>query len=424
MNAADFLSHLRKNHSEVNILNLLKDLIPFLIVVFLFFIPFPHTTAIKEIAFYLSVLITLVLAVGRNIHFDFSTPLSLPFALLLGWAGLGIVFALNRENTAGDIYAHLIKYLALFFLIYNFFGTRRRLVYLIWIVIASAAVFSIWGPIYFYGTLGNNISTKFGLERFTEVPSNIIGICTIPGILFSLNLLSRGKTFYLKIILLLCLLAASAVTILTQTRSAFFAVLVSLGLVLPRNRKTMLPLILILSAMVIFLPIKDRLKPEAIEEKLKGDNRIKIIYTYFEMVKDYPITGIGFGMQTYYDEGLLTKYNTRVPEKYRQSFLHKAPHNLLVDVTVRLGFVGLAIYLYIFFIYSRMTWTNIRHGKDDFIQSWSLCSFAAFMSYFIIGMFENVASGPPALVLHLLFAMTAILWKLRKEAAEASISKK
>ncbi len=415
MNTADFLSHLRKKHLEINVLTLLKNLIPFLIVVFLFFIPFPHTTAIKEIAFYLSVLITLALALGRNIHFDFSTPLSLPFALLLGWAGLGIVFALNRENTVGDIYAHLIKYLALFFLIYNFFGTRRRLVYLIWIVIISAAAFSIWGAIYFYGILGKNISIKFGLTQFPEMPTNIIGICTIPGILFSLNLLPREKTFYLKIVLLLCLLAASASTLLTQTRSAFFAMLVSLGLVLPRNRKVVLPLILILSAAVIFLPINDILKPDAIERKLKGDDRINILYTFFEMAKDFPATGIGFGMQTYYDEALLTKYNARVPEKYRQPIPYNAPHNLLMDVTVRLGLVGLAIYLYIFFVYSKMTWTNIRHGKDDFIQSWSLCSFASFVSYFIVGMFENFASGPPALVLHLLFAMTAILWKMRTE---------
>jgi O-antigen ligase len=130
------------------------------------------------------------------------------------------------------------------------------------------------------------------------------------------------------------------------------------------------------------------------------------------MVIDYPITGIGFGMQTYYDENLLNKYNERVPAKYRQRPLHKAPHNLLVDIAVRTGLVGLALFLYIIFKFFQVSWQIIKSGKDDFIRHWGFCFLAAFVAVFIQGQFENILSGPPVIILYTIFALMTILWHM------------
>jgi O-antigen ligase len=134
------------------------------------------------------------------------------------------------------------------------------------------------------------------------------------------------------------------------------------------------------------------------------------------MVKDHPLTGIGFGMQTYFDENLLNKYNERVPIQYRQSDPVKAPHNLVVDIAVRVGIVGLLFFFCIIFVFGRMGRQIIKSGKDDFTGHWGLCFVAAFVAVFIQGLFENTMSGPPAIILYVIMAMMTILWRLNAES--------
>jgi O-antigen ligase len=134
------------------------------------------------------------------------------------------------------------------------------------------------------------------------------------------------------------------------------------------------------------------------------------------MTKDYPIAGIGFGMQSYYDKALLDEYNARVSIKYKQHVPIKAPHNFLVDVAVRTGLVGLGLFLYILFASIRMSWNVIRQAKDNFLSDWALCCMGALFAILIQGLFENTMSGPPAIVLYAIFAMMTILWRLNTES--------
>ncbi|MBU4034381.1 MAG: hypothetical protein KKG34_06240, partial [Proteobacteria bacterium] len=50
--------------------------IPVLLGIFVFMVPFPHTTTIKEICFYLSVSLVVVLFLARKIKLSFQTPLA------------------------------------------------------------------------------------------------------------------------------------------------------------------------------------------------------------------------------------------------------------------------------------------------------------------------------------------------------------
>jgi O-antigen ligase len=121
-------------------------------------------------------------------------------------------------------------------------------------------------------------------------------------------------------------------------------------------------------------------------------------------------------MQTYFDENLLNKYNERVPIKYRQADPLKAPHNLVVDIAVRVGIVGLLFFFYIIFVFGRMSLQIIKSGKDDFTGHWGLCFVATFVAVFIQGLFENTMSGPPAIIFYTIMAMMTILWRLKAES--------
>jgi hypothetical protein len=161
-------------NSKEKILNILNQSVPVLMGIFLFFNPFSHTTAIKEICFYLSVFIVLILIWFRKIDFSFKSPLTLPFVLFTIWAFIGLFSALYKMNSIHDFYAYLLKYLAIYYIMTNFFNSAKRLVIMSWIIIVSTIIFSIGGMGYFYLVMGNNISTT--RMTFQETSINIIAM--------------------------------------------------------------------------------------------------------------------------------------------------------------------------------------------------------------------------------------------------------
>ncbi len=394
--------------------------IPILLGIFIFFNPYPYVTAIQEISFYGSVLILLNLILLKKTDFSWRTPLSIPFLLFVLWSFCGLFFALNKGNSIHDFYAHLIKYVIVFYLLFNFFKTKERLLILIWIILISTAIYSIWMMVYFYLILGNVLSTKLGYFM-DEIPSNIVGISTLFAMLLSIYQLTKEKIVYRKIILAICLCATTIATLATQTRGAILAMFVSLLLSIPRNKKTVTVFFLFLAIAIFSMPLKDILTPQALMDRFRVGDREKIWYCFGEIIKDHPITGIGFGMETYFDENLLTNCNERVPIEYRQPIPIKAPHNLIVDIAVRVGIVGLLLFFYIIFVFGRMSLRIIKSGKDDFIGHWGSCLVATFVAVFIQGLFENTMSGPPAIIFYTIMAMTAVLWHLNVELPATTV---
>ena len=402
-----------------NIFAALKMSVPVLMGMFLFFTPFSHTTAIKEICFYLSVFIVLILICSKKVDFSFKSPLSLPFALFTVWAFIGLFFALYKENSIHDFYAHLLKYLAIYYIMINFFNSGKRLIILSWIIIVSATIFSIVGLGYFYPVLGNSILTK--RMTFQETPIGIIGFVSVFALLLSVHLLPRTGLLYKKILLLISFTVTSIVTVMTLSFGTLLSMILSILVLFPKNKKIVVfTLLLSITVLVIatlnFKTAKSRMSLNFIQNKLQNEERIKIWHTYFEIIKDYPISGIGFDMDDmWHDQNLWDKHSARIPSKFRTT-TKWVPHNILLSITVRLGIVGLGFYLYIIFVFVRMSWDVIKRGKNDFIKSWGLCVTAAFVAWLIKGMLEPALSHVPAIINYTLFAMMTILWKLNSEA--------
>lgn len=394
---------------------LLNTSLPFLIGVHIFSNPFPQLTAIEEISFYVSVFVLLILLSLRKTTLSFKTPLTTPFILFVLWAIFGLFFALNKPNTIHDIYAHLLKYLMVYFLLVNYFDSFRRFEILRDLIILSTTIFALYLLIYFYVMLNYSFTVKLGYIMPWEIPSNLIGVLTIFALLLALNIYNF-KGF--KICKLICVIPASILlftTLATQTRAAILALLVAVVACFINNKKMIAVFLVSFLLIVSLMPVKDRLSPDSLASKLRSDDRGNIWYTFWEIIKDRPVIGIGFGMQTYSDENLLKKYNQLVPSLYRQPVPHKAPHNLIVDITVRMGFVGLAIFFYLIYRVLRMARDIMKYGRNLFVKKWALCLIAALVAWLIQSMFENTASGPAAMVFFIILAMMTILWNLREE---------
>lgn len=409
----DKAPQLSEQSTREKIFKILKLSVPILMGIFIFFNPFSHTTSIKEICFYGSVIIVLILICFKKIDFSFKSPLTLPFALFTAWAFIGLFFALYKENSIHDFYAHLLKYLAIYYILVNFFNSRKQLTIMSWTIIISATIFSIGEIYYFYFMLGNSFSAKL-VTGLPEIPVNWVGFITVPAAIFSLHHIITASNLYVKTISFISLFPLCILSVLTQARSAVLALFLSVVILCFKNKKILIACLGIILIVIYISPLKNRF----IHANPITGLRLDINYTTLEIIKDFPIIGIGFGMETYRNvEGInLKRYNEQVPEKYRQVSIHNDPHSMPFSIAVRTGLIGFALFLYILFISFKMCWECIRHGKDDFIKRWGMCVASVFVVVIVIGIFEPFFSHVPEVVFYTTFAMITIIWKrMRRE---------
>jgi len=214
---------------------------------------------------------------------------------------------------------------------------------------------------------------KLFVDRFTNpafLPYrtyiHVFGAITAISLFYSETAASR-KLFYA-----LCISINVLATFLSQTRSAIIALMAALYLLLivKRKYKQLVLITVVLLTAVYFSPVKARFMDER-----EYTVRIANYYLYSAIIRDYPITGIGFGMQTYQDPKLnIDSYNDYVPEKIRVSPPILSPHNTFFDIAARLGLIGLGLYVFIIFASVKMLFVVIRNRANPFLREWGFAS--------------------------------------------------
>lgn len=390
---------------------------------FVFFSPFPRITSIKEICFYAGVGLCAMLAIARKHPFSYQTPLSLPLMLLAGWALVGVFFSLDVENSFHDWYSHLVKYLLLYFALIHCFPTRKDLVVLARLVVASAALFSVLGLVYYYGILHHPLETRFGMhftegrDLFAESPTNLIGVLTVFAIVLAIQLVRIEKVPLHRNVAAVCILPLAAATLLTQTRSSLLALFVAIFVLLFSRRKLLLAVTGFLLIAVLVTLGKDRLEPG----NIVGNERLGFYGITLQIIGENPLTGTGMGIQIFDEVIDRHHYNNRLPEAYRlegwQVDEFAAPHNLFLSVAMRLGIPGLAFFLFLLTAAVRTCIRLIRDGNDFFLRSWGYAVLSALCMFLVKGLFEPIFNHFPEVVFFTVFSMITILWRLHTKAA-------
>ncbi|OPY84128.1 MAG: O-Antigen ligase [Smithella sp. PtaU1.Bin162] len=414
------LSLFTEKHEKL--FKILNHVVPVMIGIFIFCTPFPYTTAVTNISFYGAILLALFLLIFGFRKFTFQTPLTYPLIVFFLWSALSIVWALNVENTLSDVRGHLLNYIFLYFLLINFFRTKRQLDILAWVIVLSATFFSVGGMIYYYVILNNPVDlTRLGqvinsINISSELPGNMIGTLNITAILFCLYLFRYTSNRHQQVVIILCASACFVAMILTQSRGTLIAIIVAMsGLFLLMGRKKLFAVFLIIViAGVFFLPVKNMLDKNRLNF-ISFDERLKINYVTYEVWKDYPLMGIGFGMRTFDDNINKEAYVKKIPEKNRPVTINTT-HSWLLDITLRLGLIGLILFLLIIFVFIKMCIKVIRRARDESIRHWGIYVLIAFAAYFIIGLAEPVfLFTASALIFYIFLAMITILSRLSQE---------
>lgn len=401
--------------ADFELSKVLAQSIPVLVGVFVFFNPFPHNTAIKEITYYLSILSVFILIILRKINFSFKTPLMIPFSLFILWSFIGLFFALDKKNSIHDFYSHLLRYIILYYIISNYFKSYKLLSRLSWIVILSTTIFSLGIIIYFYFILGLSMSNRLGSYAniaLNQTPLNVICILVLFATILSFyKLFTEKYLFYRHLILIFCILNLFVVVLLTRSSAALMAIIIGCIPLSLKSQKHLIAFLGITFAGIILLVSFFSSFKDLIVYRINTDPRVPTMYVAAEVIKDHPIIGIGFGMQTFGKLDLI-EYQKKIPPKYHQpGVIVTDPHNMLLDITVRLGVVGFVLFCFITFSFFKMCWEIVKYGKDNFVKNWGNCLAAALIAVFVIGLFQPIFSHMPEVVICTIFSMTTVVWR-------------
>ncbi|HTP04399.1 MAG TPA: O-antigen ligase family protein [Nitrospirota bacterium] len=377
--------------------------------IYIFIISFPYRTALQEICFYSSLAFLALLYGFKKQSISFNTPLTGPFLFFAVWVFGSLFFSINKQNSFHDFFAYLIKDMALFFLVYNIFGSKKKFVLLTWLIIVSAGIFSFGGMIYFYWILKKPLGERLGLPE-VGLGVNYIGYVTVLALAFSATHVLHFRTSLGTRISFFSVAGATLATLFTVTKGTILGCMPLLVILFAKKRVLVLVAVIV-ALLILAMPVKRMFTADTVTAMISEKNdRPMIWYNYIQMIKDYPVTGIGFGMQTYTPE-LLNSY----AKKHYEMIQFYAPHNTFVDVAVRCGVPGLVLFLYILFAFFRTGLGLIRNSEDLFIRKWALCLMAVFASYLIQGLFSDLLLGIQIKYFFILLAMMAILWKLHAE---------
>jgi len=387
--------------------------VAWLLGAFIFFNPIPHTTAVKEILFYASLGAFLCLAAGRVVRPGLRSPFSWLFLLIVLWGLAGLGFALDRGNSLHDLFVHLIKLMVLYLLLVQFFPSRRHVEWLHAVVVLSVTLFCVGGLVYYYVILGHDLTERFGHSlrySFYEMSANYMGYSTVFAASLALASALREQRRALRIGFGLCFLILVVATLLTQTRGAILALLLVIIVPLLSEKRWVLLGALILFCLGTLMATGKSDRFDA--RQFLHNERLGTSLMYLELVKDHPVTGIGFGMELLQQKEFLEPYYNRVPKEYRDPAFRVSPHSLYLDVTVRLGVVGLVLYLAVITTALRLLVRTLRGATDGWLRGEALCLLAAFAAYLLQALFADASFGSPAVVFYLQLALITILYRL------------
>ena len=397
-----------------------ERLIVLLLGIFIFFNPFPHTTTIKEICLYLSVALAGALIFFKKTHCSLSSPLAIPFALYILWAFASIFWAVDRTNTVHDFYAHLLKHMAVYYLIINYYASKKRLTLLAWIVLISTSIFTIKGMVNFYLIMDHPISAR--LIPVEGAPINSSATLALFSVFLSLLLIQQEKHTFFKLLLSICFTGTLLATILSYTRGVLLALIVStivLFFLISKNRKKIIVVSLLIAVVVGAFystsPWYERLKLRSLMENY----RFVIYYTCYEIFKDYPITGVGFGMKTF-EKHMWHQYNPKVPQKWQVKKPAQTPHSFAFSILVRLGIVGIVIFGFILVKIFQMNRVLLQSTQEE-VRNWGAYLVVSFIGMLISGLFGSILHGAAAYNVYIVLAMITVLWQLTKNSKKNGV---
>jgi len=326
---------------------------------FAYALPFAQLTAVFT-------LLSLFFSKEPRTRFP-ATPLTVTWILLLIWMGITTATAFNPEAALSS-YIQLLKIQLFCFLTILLMGSRERINMLVWVIVISIGIFGVKGGIFtittggqwkVYGPSGSFIQENNGLALAT--------LMVLPLVAY---LRTQTENVWIRRALLVSMLLMAVSIAGSHSRGAFVAAF-GLGFFLwlktPRKLLTG-PIIVILTVVVILaMPegYRERMRTiETYQEDASAMNRIAA-WTMSIRIASRNITGGGFKL---WSAESWRAYGGDLKNMARGN---RAAHSIYFGMLAEQGWLGLMLFLLVFFLTWRSGSWIIRNSRTCPSLSWA-----------------------------------------------------
>lgn len=357
----------------------------YLLSILLFLLPFERITTVKEIIFFLLLSLFLFekLFFSKDFKRYFIKNIEVNIVLIISffWAMITLLNAINQPYSFNEVITKMSKQYILYFIAFCVVSEidERRIKTLFYLLILSSIIMSIYGCYQFYN---NPIFFQNRVSGFTGAFYRLatLFVLTLP---FYLLLIIQSKK-YLRFILLFLFLFIVLSLFFTFTRSAWIAtiveILIFVFIFLKRYRKAILVFTVIIITIVVVLSYFSVL-PKKILIRGSEKPRIEALNLSIDVIKKYPLTGIGYGKKTF------SFYYPSVEE-----VMHS--HNIFINTAVETGLVGALIISIGFFLVLRDLYRGIFCINEK--KKLYLVTFlAAITGFLVLNLFDYMYHGWP-----------------------------
>ena len=383
-----------------------ERVVPFLVLINIALNPFPHTTSIREFSYYSSVALLIFYFQRYRDWSALKTPFALPVALFTGWAFIGLFWALDVNSSLHDIRSHLLKYIVLFLLLTIFFNSRVKIRLLFWAIVVSVMVSGFHDMYYFYVVGKNTFLTRMCIIQ--QLPCGPMGLMALIALSLVVHLFRTGEGLWGKCVLAVCFGGLFLILFVTQMRSLMVALPFVILALFWDNKKLLsaVMLIMIFFILIFFTQVRP------LDNGIQNADRLTINYMSLLLIKEHPIIGIGFNIDTPGNKEIIDHeaLRARVPQKFKtEAVEYTNPHNIWLGMAVRLGLVGLLFFILIVIKGGMICFAGIKKNDNQELRLTGQLCLCLLVLFSIYGLFNEVFMHFLEALLCVLFAIIAWL---------------
>lgn len=317
-------------------------------------LPFAPTMGLVAAVLYTTLCLFLKVICGkRSIKLDLLDWSVLAFMILMFFGG---VVAMSRASMKPMLV--YVAFMLGYFLVVNLIRSREWLARCVVGIIASCTLVSLYGL--FQNFFGIAETTWQDADMFSSIKGRVVSTFENPNVLAEYLIMALplmlavfiiAKSNKSRILTAFCGVCAVGCLIYTWSRGAWLGFIFGVIIfMLMYSKKTLAAMLFVLLG-VPFLPF---VLPASITQRFLsignlGDSstsyRVNIWKGVFAMLKDYFVTGIGIGNDSF----------RLVYPAYALSAIETAPHshNLYLQIVVEIGIFGLIVFLALLFIWAQ-----------------------------------------------------------------------
>jgi O-antigen ligase len=363
-----------------------ESLILFAPAAYLFILPLAHTTALRSIAFGVSILCLLWYL---RSHTTPPMPLKIPFAVWFAIAVLSLIVAVYPEYSIGEIKSEIVYGILTFAIFFSLTRGHRELNLWINVLAASSLVVGTFALVQFgRGISPYEVGTYGGAVHYSTYLALVIPIFLASSLLWP----GRRRVAMLGLVFFLLITAYGS-----KNRGFWIALIVELGIfgyiylrslnLNVARRKLILAIIasaLIVIAVAFVTVAGERLGTEGranevISDTIKNDLRPKLWKDSVRWIVERPWTGAGFG------RGVLSK-----EIQQQQGIInHAHAHNIVLNYAIQLGVLGpIVLALLVFSVVRELL--KVTKSVDREIATFGIAGLAIVGGIFgVQGMIED-----------------------------------